>query len=202
MVVLVILAGILLPAISHRERKSHRIACGFNLREIGLAFRMWSNDHGKKFPWEVTSKGNKDGMKEFAMTGDVWRHFQTVSNELNSPKVLTCFYDKERTSSVDFAALNNSNLSYFIGLDANETKPQTILSGDRNLAISKKLLTGVVTLSTKTNLEWTTSIHNKNGNIVLADGSALQATTLNFNNQIQATFLSTTQATLRFVFPQ
>jgi len=201
-VVLFILAALFLPSIGKHKVKASRITCVSNLKQIALAFRMWSNDHGEKFPWEVTSKGNSDGTKEFAMTGDVWRHFQAVSNELNSPKVLVCGKDEERTRIADFAALSNSHLSYFIGLDANETKPQTILSGDRNITVSNKLLTGVVTLSTKTSLEWTTSIHNKNGNIALADGSASQASTYTLNPQLQAAFNSATQTTLRFAFPQ
>ena len=201
-VVLFVLVGLYLPTLAHRGTKSNRITCASNLKQISLAFRMWSNDHGEKFPWEVTSKGNSDGTKEFAMTGDVWRHFQAVSNELNSPKVLVCGKDEERTRIADFAAIDNSHLSYFIGLDANSSQPQTILSGDRNLAISNKLLTGVVTLSTKTSLEWTTSIHNKNGNIALADGSASQASTYTLNPQLQAAFNSSTQSTLQFVFPQ
>lgn len=201
-VVLFVLAALFLPSIGKHKVKSSRITCVSNLKQIALAFRMWSNDHGEKFPWEVTSKGNSDGTKEFAMTGDVWRHFQAVSNELNSPKVLVCGKDEERTRIADFAAIDNSHLSYFIGLDAKSSQPQTILSGDRNIAVSNKLLTGVVTLSKKTSLEWKTSIHNKNGNIALADGSATQASTYNLNPQLQAAFNSATQATLRFVFPQ
>ncbi len=164
---------------------------------------MWSNDHGEKFPWEITSKGNNDGTKEFAKTGEVWRRFQAVSNEVNTPKVFVCGNDGERKRVANWDSFtNNSHLSYFIGLDANETKPQTILSGDRNLAISNKLLKADVTLTRDTSLEWTTSIHNRHGNIALADGSAAQVSIQALNKQFQAAFLSTTQTTLRFVFPQ
>ncbi len=202
-VVLFILAGLLLPAMANRGSKSNRITCVSNLKQIGLAFRMWSNDHGEKFPWEITSKGNNDGTKEFAKTGEVWRHFQAVSNEVNTPKVFVCGNDGERKRVANWDSFtNNSHLSYFIGLDAKSSQPQTILSGDRNIAISKKLLTGLVTLTTNTSLEWTTSIHNKNGNIALADGSASQASTYTLNPQLQAAFNSATQTTLRFVFPQ
>jgi len=164
---------------------------------------MWSNDQGEKFPWDVSSEGtNGGGTKEFTSTGEVWRHFQAISNELATPKILACPVDKERTRTLDFSALNNSHLSYFIGLDANETKPQTMLSGDRNLAISNKLLKGVVTLTPDTSLEWTTSIHNKQGNLALADGSASQFTGQTLNIQLQAASRSATQTTLQFVFPQ
>ena len=202
-VVLFILAGILLPTMSNRGRKPHRTYCVSNLKQIGLAFRMWSNDHGEKFPWDVAAGGADGGTKEFAGSGEAWRHFQAISNEVNTPKVFVCGTDTERKRVANWDSFtNNSHLSYFAGLDANETKPQTILSGDRNLAVSNKLLKGVVTLTPDTSLEWTTSIHNKQGNLALADGSAMQATAQILNMQLQAASRSATQTTLRFVFPQ
>lgn len=202
MVVLFILAGFLLPAMSHRGRKSYRISCYSNLKQIGLAFRMWSNDHGDKFPWEVSSENGSDGTKEFLKTDDVWRHFQAVSNELNTPKVLRCFDDKERTRVLDFAALNNSHLSYFIGIDSNTSNSQSILAGDRNVVVSNKLVKGQISVERDVSLEWTSSIHNKNGNFVLADGSGSLATAQILNKQLQSAFLSTTQSVFRFAFPQ
>ena len=164
---------------------------------------MWSNDHGEKFPWDVAAGGADGGTKEFAGSGEAWRHFQAISNEVTTPKVFVCGTDTERKRVANWDSFtNNSHLSYFAGLDANETKPQTILSGDRNLAVSNKLLKGVVTLTPDTSLEWTTSIHNKQGNLALADGSAMQATAQILNMQLQAASRSATQTTLRFVFPQ
>ena len=202
-VVLFVLAGLVFSSANKDKRTSPRITCVNYLKQIGLGFRMWSNDHGEKFPWDVSSEGtNRGGTKEFTTTGEVWRHFQAISNELATPKILACPVDKERTRALDFSALNNSHLSYFIGLDANETKPQTILSGDRNLAISSKLLKANVTLTPDASLEWTTSIHDKQGNLGLADGSASQFTGQALKVQVQAASRSATQTTLQFVFPQ
>lgn len=203
MVVLFILAILFISSANKDKGRSPRINCVSNLKQIGLAFRMWSNDHGEQFPWDVTSEGASGGTHEFALTSQVWRHFQAISNELNTPKVLVCGDDRERQRTASWDSLtNNSHLSYFIGLDANESKPQTILSGDRNIAISNKLLKDDVTLSPDTSPEWTTSIHNKQGNLALADGSASQVSNQALNKQLQAAFLSATQSTLQFVFPQ
>lgn len=164
---------------------------------------MWSFDHGEKFPWDVAAdSSNGGGTREFAASGDVWRHYQAISNDLNTPNVLACPNDQERTRVTNFAALNNSHISYFIGLSADETKPQTILSGDRNVAAQGKLLRGVVALSAGATWEWTSSIHQGQGNLALADGSASQATKVQLNKQIESAFLSTTQSVLRFAFPQ
>jgi len=45
-------------------------------------------------------------------------------------------------------------------------------------------------------------IHNKAGNIALADGGAHQSTTPVFNQQFQAALVSTTQAVHRLALPE
>lgn len=201
--VLFVLVALLLPLGGSGKAKSKRIACVSNLRQVGFAFRMWANDHGDKLPWDVAATAtNGPGTKEFATSGEVWRHFLAISNELATPKVLACSTDRERTRVTDFASLNNNHISYFIGLNADETKPQTILSGDRNLAVSNKLLRGAMTVETNTVLSWTSDLHDNMGNFSLADGSAQQIQPYSLNRQLQSAFLSTTQSVFRFAFPQ
>jgi hypothetical protein len=57
-----------------------------------------------------------------------------MSNELYTPKILVCPADKQRVAAVRFTPqLNNGNLSYFVGIDAEETEPNRFLAGDRNI---------------------------------------------------------------------
>ena len=96
-VTVVLFLGVFLPIFFSRPRvSSNRINCVSNLKQIGLAFRMWSNDNGGKFPMNSLSSGNNEGTLEFTLTGEVWRHFQIISNELNTPKVLVCSTDPAR----------------------------------------------------------------------------------------------------------
>jgi hypothetical protein len=205
-VTVVLAAGVLLPMLTRPKNggKHPRIACISNLKQIGLAFRMWSNDHGEKFPWSVTAEGTNGGSMEFNLTGEVWRHFQTISNELNTPKVLVCPVDSQNRQKVaDWQSFtNNSHLSYFVGLDADETKPQSILTGDRNLTATIKPVRGVLNLTAKDRLEWTKDIHKEQGNVALGDGSALQMTTHNLNMQLQSAFAYATQAVHRLALPE
>ena len=109
---------------------------------------------------------------EFNLTGDVWRHFQILSNELNTPKVLVCPKDNRQKVTNWQSFTNNSHLSYFAGLDADETKPQTILSGDRNVTSpTVRPVKGLLNITTNDRVEWTKTIHNLAGNIGLADAS-------------------------------
>src|SRR5204862_8122919 len=51
--IIAILAGLLLPALAKAKAKAVRVNCVNNLRQIGLGFRIYSNDHGEQFPWNV-----------------------------------------------------------------------------------------------------------------------------------------------------
>lgn len=137
------------------------------------------------------------GTMEFAPGPDEWRHFQLMSNELNTPKVLICPTDwaSARAWATNFSMLENSNLSYFIGPDVSETDPQGLLSGDRNITNGTPIRNGILELTTNTPASWTAEMHNKVGNILLSDGSVQQITwfglrtavanTSNFTNRLQ-----------------
>ena len=45
-----ILAGILLPALGRARESARRTQCASNLKQIGLAINMYSNDNSGHFP--------------------------------------------------------------------------------------------------------------------------------------------------------
>ena len=81
----------------------------------------------------------------------------------------------------------DGSLSYFVGLDADETRPKMILTGDRNLTMAPLPSGSIWTLSTNGTVGWTEKIHNKQGNIGLADGSAQQMTNPKLIEQLRVT---------------
>ena len=170
---LALAVGFLLPALARSRSKSKRIGCSSSLKQIGLAFRMWSNDNGDVFPWRGST--NRGGTLELVELGDPLPHFQTVSNELNTPKVLVCSSDSIRVRVASFDQLTRrAQLSYFVGLDADETRPTSILSGDRAISTNGQLHTGLVAFATNAAVRWAGGIHPGYGNVGLGDGSAQQ----------------------------
>jgi len=169
--VLALLAAMLLPALAAAKKKAQRINCVNNLKQCGLAFRIWEGDNGDQYPMNVPMA--KGGTKEFDTGADTFRHFQVMSNELSTPKILICPADI-RTIAANFVSLKNKNVSYFVGLDANEEDPQWFLDGDRNVTSDTAPENGILKLVPGSPIGWTTAIHNNQGNLGLADGSVQQ----------------------------
>jgi len=49
--IIAILAALLLPALSRAKEKANRTACINNLRQLGLAMAMYTNDNNDALPW-------------------------------------------------------------------------------------------------------------------------------------------------------
>ncbi len=199
--VVVVLATVVLllmtfvTRVTRCKNRSPRISCTSNLKQVGLAYRLWSNDHEDQFPFAST---NDAGTFRFANSPQVFLHFSAMSNELVMPKVLVCLEDKKRVKAADFTQFSNANLSYFVGLDAREDQPQSILSGDRNVTggtLSNRFMRRFTSTS---EAQWTDEIHRKNGNIGLGDGSVQQVNSQGLNALIQA---FTNVSVVRFAIP-
>ncbi len=170
-VVLVLVLAVILPALLPARRRESRIGCVNNLKQVGLTFQIWAGDNNDKFPMQVSVTNG--GTLEFVPTGRVFPHFLAMSNELNTPKILVCPLDRKRTAAWSFGTnLNDTQISYFVGVDADQTRSAMLLAGDRNLTLSgTPLQHGLVSLATNSAVGWTKQIHKGFGNVVLVDGS-------------------------------
>ena len=191
--ILFILVAMFLPTRPHAaKRRSRQIVCLNNLKQIGLAYRIWKGDNEDNFPMDA-SVTNGGTMELLAAGKDVWRTFQVISNELSTPKILFCPADIDHTEATYFSTnFSAKNISYFVGLDATTNSPQAFLSGDDNFEISGvSVKSGLLELSTNAPIAWTAARHHLAGNIGLADGSVQQLATFSLQQMFQNTGLAT-----------
>lgn len=195
--VLSFLALMFLPP-AHGPYRSSRLGCINNLKQIGLGFHIWASDNDSRFPMQVSVTNG--GTMELSERGDVFPHFLVMSNELNTPKVLFCPADAQRQAAVTFSdGLANANISYFVGLDAQESLPQMWLAGDDCFSINgNPLPSGILSLPANAAVSWNQSRHRRLGNVALVDGSVLR---ISDTRELQYPFAQIPLATNRLVIP-
>jgi competence protein ComGC len=192
-VCVLVIVVIIAPRFSRRPVHSTGIRCLNNLKQIGLAFRIWALDNNDKFPMEISVTNG--GAMEIANTGTVFPVFQVMSNELSTPKILLCPAedDPERVAATTFQSsipqgnpsqfvpfTSDNNVSYFVGLDANLTNLQMVLSGERNLSVDGvPVAQGLLEVTPKSAVTWSKHMHKGAGNIGSADGSVQQVGSAN-----------------------
>jgi type II secretory pathway pseudopilin PulG len=189
--VVAVVAFLLLPGLAASKRKNEKINCINNLKQIGLASRIWEGDNGDKYPMQ--SALTNDAVMKLVSSGNAYVLWQTMSNVLGTPKSLFCPADEQRTAALSFSKnFSDANISYFLNLDAADAYPQMILSGDDNLAVNGvRVRPGIFNLPTNASIGWTAERHRGTGNLALSDGS-VQTITI---NAMQQAFQLTSVAT-------
>jgi type II secretory pathway pseudopilin PulG len=197
--IIAILAGMLLPALAKSKAKAKRIACVNNLKQSSLAMRMWADDHRDKFPWNLTldEGGSSDST-------DWTDNFRLASNELGTVTILHCPSDKKKKPAPNWDRANgDEHISYFVGTSAREEKPETILLGDHNVIGGSGGLdpSWSLFLGSSIDARWDDSMHVRQGNISLADGSVQQIKTEQLRAHIRLV-LASTQTNVVFSKPR
>jgi len=174
--IILLLVSMLLPALNRGHSKVKSLQCRSNLHQTGIAMLFFANAHEDKFPVQVPT--NQGGSLEFIAAGQAvqgkfyfsYKHFLPVAPELQSPKVLVCPADV-RAPATNFAALRNTNLSYFTAANPVYLRSDSIVSGDRNLTPAYN---SIAWLSPYRPLRWTREMHQNRGNVLYADAHVEQ----------------------------
>jgi prepilin-type N-terminal cleavage/methylation domain-containing protein/prepilin-type processing-associated H-X9-DG protein len=225
--IIAILAALLLPALARAKAKAQRISCTNSLKQVGLAFRTWAIDNDGNMPMKYPDAsggasahgGLKTDTASQLTSRGTFGFFMALSNELTTPKVLFCPSEAEtanRQVAGTFANAgtgggantipytNNLNISYFVGIDAQETAPQMVLTGDHNLgggnppttyrcAWNGSAANACYVLGTNypdnsaTGVGYMDNMHSKQGNVGLADGSVQGYTRSRFQDALRNT---------------
>lgn len=189
-----LLAALGLAEYSRNLRGAQRIACVGCLKQVALSALLWANDHDQTFPFAST---NANSSRAWVNSPQVFRHYQVMSNELTTPKVLVCSSDAQRIWAEDFVYFSNSNLSYFVGLDASAHDGQGLLAGDRNITGGVMSNGFQRVLTPKSEAGWTKAMHRRAGNAALADGSVQRFET----NDLSKHLAAMTNASIRLAIP-
>jgi prepilin-type N-terminal cleavage/methylation domain-containing protein/prepilin-type processing-associated H-X9-DG protein len=94
--IIAILAAMLLPALAAAKKKAQKISCTNNLKQVGLATRIWAGDNGDKYPMALAaSSGGAFDYFVHNGGGAAARNnpgvaFMVMSNELSTPKIIGC----------------------------------------------------------------------------------------------------------------
>lgn len=236
-VVVIALTAIIVPVVQDAGHKSRRICCVCNMMEIGTAYRLWAGDNGDLVPSQQSV--SKGGWRELLTNSNAgrycWTNYAIIRDELgDAPACVVCpaderepaanFIVKGTTNDIGNAAFkDNTTISYFVGVTANDTFPQSIAGGDRNLG------PGVVpdpnygysptngngndvVIPISGPVCWSLKMHSHGnpagaGNILLGDGSSQQTRSAGFiqnwlkNAGTETNSSWTKQAGIRLVFP-
>ena len=203
--IIAILAAMLLPALAAAKKKAQKISCVNNLKQIGLAFRLWEGDNGDKYPMAVsTSAGGamedtcRAGAAAAAGQNVSYMNFLAMLNQLSTPKVVFCPADTISGHSVatNFQTFTNVNLSYFVNGDTVETDPQMVMTGDCSIGPGigggvgshsfSRFTAGAQYDASSTTWAWTQSdLHQGSGNLQMSDGSVQSANLASLKTLLQ-----------------
>lgn len=161
--IIAIVASILLPAISRSKEKGRQINCLNNMRQIGLAFRLYHGDFNDLFP----APGSK---QRYGPQPEDWIWWQYGRNITNSsiaryldgfnPKMFTCPTDREAFDLQGKGALPDSPYRYSYSLTSHDLK------GERNIGMAT-----IITVERKVYPYRASMILNPSDKIMLAEES-------------------------------
>jgi len=219
--VIALLVTLVVEAVLHSKRVGLRTTCASNQKQIALSFKMFAGDCDQYFPVAYFKSRAYRFPTNFNYNRPAWEYFHLASNELGTAKILVCPKDALRranavkgfTNTIDGLAhptRQNNSISYFLGMSAEETKPNLLAVGDRNLALDSSTSfyssPGEVAVDVASNTVWRSSskepFHKDEGFYALSDGSVQRADNTRLQEALRLARQSYGSNANKFLFPQ
>ncbi len=129
----ILIVAMLVPVFGNSRKHAQLTMCSSNMRQIGLALRVWGLDHHGQFPFNVST--NDGGTQELCRTGvdgfdsNAPRHLAVIGKELGKTAVLICPSDASKQPGSGFSNLQPQNVTYLLrtGSDVTDTNLSEIL---------------------------------------------------------------------------
>jgi len=219
-IAVVVLVGVMMfPALKRAQENSLRISCSSNTKFMGAAYRLWAGDHGDHAPAQASMTNG--GWRELLTNSNAgqfcWTNYAILVGWMGvAPQCVVCPADERQPARSFTNGFDNTHVSYFVGVDANDVYPQSIQGGDRNLGpglvpapdYGYSPANGKgndVVLSTNSLVCWSLKMHSPgnaagSGNILLGDGSGQQMSSASLR-MIWLRNAGTETNGIRLVFP-
>ncbi len=95
-----------MDAMMKAKEKAEAIACVNNMKQLGLAGRIWANDNSDKYPMDLLD----------------------MTNEMSTPKILVCPGDHDRQSATNFSSYTPANCSYeYLAPGSSDSDPERVM---------------------------------------------------------------------------
>jgi len=135
--IIAILAAMLLPALARAREQARRSACISNLKQIGLALKMYAQDYGENYP---VSPAQYDGSAQQATAAGTLGMLCTTY--VSAPKTFLCPSDLKPSTAdagpgepsvlINTSGTAGSGCSYAYAMRCNEqTDPDTVVVVDK-----------------------------------------------------------------------
>lgn len=171
MAIIGVLAALSLPMLGRSLRRADQVQCVNNLRQLGISLQQFADDHHNRYPMQVAAaeggarEATEAAVERIGFFVNAVENFVAIERELTTPKLLVCRAER-RPPADSFERLRPDQVSYLLASNALPGSSTSVLAADRNLEMTPDS----PPFRTNAALAFGPAMHERRGNVLLADG--------------------------------